>query len=53
MPEAFLRCMKMKGSRKATKTLPDGYYIHGCKPPGGKWIWGERKKKQGTTHLTR
>lgn len=51
MPEAFLKCMSMPGSKKVTKSLSGGHYIRGCKPPGSnKFIWGERKKsKSGST----
>jgi len=45
MPAAFDSCVK-RGGRVVTKELPEGHYIHGCTPDGGKtWHWGHRKKK--------
>lgn len=45
MPQAFDRCIDTKGSKKATKSIPGGKYVHGCKPPNSeKWIWGEVKE---------
>jgi len=49
MPKAFLDYIKTSGSKKFTKRLPDGYYVHGCKKPGSKEaVWGERKKAKKT-----
>ena len=45
-PQDFDRCIATKGSRKVTKSLPDGKYVHGCKDSSG-WHWGEVKEKQG------
>jgi hypothetical protein len=55
MPKEFDDCINTPGSKKVTKSLPDGYYVHGCKLPGSdKMIWGERKKrKTGKTAMTR
>jgi len=47
MPEAFDRCIATPGSKKVTKALPDGKYVHGCKFPNGKWVWGEVKQRKG------
>ena len=48
-PQAFNRCIKTPGSKKFTKELKDGKYIHGCKMPGSKTaIWGEVKESKGT-----
>ena len=48
MPEAFTKCINTPGSKKVTKSLPGGHYVHGCKLPGSdKFIWGERKKAKG------
>ena len=46
MPADYDRCIATKGSRKVTKTLGDGKYVHGCKFPDGKWVWGEVKEKK-------
>lgn len=44
-PIAFDRCIKTPGSKKFTKSLPDGKYVHGCRMPGSKEaIWGEVKE---------
>lgn len=53
MPEAFTKCINTPGSKKFTKSLPGGYYVHGCRLPGSdKAVWGERKKaKHGSTIL--
>lgn len=49
MPENYERCIKTPGSKKFTKTLSDGRYIHGCKLPGSKnAIWGEIKERKDT-----
>ena len=49
MPTDFARCIKTPGSKKFTKSLPGGKYIHGCCLPGSKKaIWGEVKEKMGT-----
>ena len=48
MPEAFTKCINTPGSKKVTKSLPGGHYVHGCKLPGSdKFVWGERKKAKG------
>ena len=48
-PESFERCIATSGSKKFTKTLPDGKYVHGCKLPGSdKAVWGEVKTKVGS-----
>jgi len=48
MPANFEACIKTKGSKKFTKSLPGGKYVHGCKLPGSdKAIWGEVKEKVG------
>jgi len=49
MPKAFEDCIEKKGSKKVTKSLPEGQYVHGCSSDGGKtWHWGEvHKKKTG------
>ena len=47
MPERFEQCIATKGSEKVTKSLPDGKYVHGCKFPDGKWVWGEVHEKAG------
>uniref|UniRef100_A0A6M3IEZ5 Uncharacterized protein n=1 Tax=viral metagenome TaxID=1070528 RepID=A0A6M3IEZ5_9ZZZZ len=47
MPAVFERCIKTSGSKKFTKTLPDGKYVHGCRLPGSKKaVWGEIKEKK-------
>lgn len=44
-PEAFDQCVANKG-KMVTKSLPEGQFVYGCSPDGGKtWIWGEVKKK--------
>lgn len=49
MPADYLKCVAMPGSKKFTKTLPNGYYVRGCRLPGSsKAVWGERKKKHST-----
>jgi len=46
MPEKFTKCINTKGSKKFTKALPNGKYVHGCKLPGSnKAVWGEVKRK--------
>jgi len=48
MPADFERCIATPGSRKVTKSLPGGKYVHGCKLPNSdKWVWGEVKQKKG------
>ena len=48
-PQDYDRCIKTPGSKKFTKSLPEGKYIHGCKLPGSdKAIWGEVKEKKST-----
>ena len=48
MPEKFNRCINTPGSKKVTKSLSDGKYVHGCKFPGSnEWVWGEVKEKKG------
>lgn len=53
MPEAYMKCVNTPGSKKFTKSLPGGHYVHGCRLPGSdKAVWGERKKsKSGSTIL--
>lgn len=47
MPKEFDECIKTKGSKKFTKLLPGGKYVHGCKKPGSKKaVWGEIKQKK-------
>ena len=47
-PQEFDNCIATPGSKKVTKALPEGKYVHGCKLPGSsKWIWSEVKEKQG------
>jgi len=46
MPAAFEKCIDAKGTRKVTKSLPKGQYVHGCSYNGKKWYWGEVKKKK-------
>lgn len=49
MPADFDRCVKTPGSKKFTKTLSDGKYVHGCRLPGSKHaVWGEVKEKKST-----
>jgi len=48
VPEKFNRCINTPGSKKVTKSLSDGKYVHGCKFPGSnEWVWGEVKEKKG------
>ncbi len=48
-PVAFEKCIATKGSKKFTKKLEGGKYIHGCRMPGSKKaIWGEVKEAKGT-----
>jgi len=54
MPEAFEKCVKTKGSKKFTKLLSDGKYVHGCRLPGSKEaVWGEihTKKKSWSDNI--
>lgn len=47
MPQVFEECVATKGSKKFTKSLPGGKYVHGCKRPGAKKaVWGEVHTKQ-------
>jgi hypothetical protein len=47
-PKAYEDCIATKGSKKFTKSLPDGRYVNGCKLPGSdKAVWGEVKVRQG------
>ena len=46
-PAEFDRCIATKGSKKVTKILPDGKYVHGCQFTGGAWVWGEVKERKG------
>ena len=46
MPKDFLNCIKSKNSKKITKKLKGGKYIHLCKTNSGKWTKGEVKKKK-------
>jgi len=47
MPADFDKCIKTPGSKKFTKNLADGKYVHGCSLPGSKKaIWGEVKEKK-------
>lgn len=47
MPIEFEKCIAAPGSKKFTKSLPGGKYIHGCKRKGSKKaVWGEVKQKQ-------
>ena len=47
MPAEFEKCIAAKGSKKFTKVLPNGRYIHGCRMPGSKKaVWGEVKIKE-------
>jgi len=48
MPEDFTTCIAKKNSKKITKTLPNGKYIHLCKDEKG-WHQGEVKTKQKPT----
>lgn len=43
MPADYNACIRKPNSKKVTKSLPEGYYIHGCKDEKG-MHWGERKK---------
>ena len=46
-PKAYDECVAAKGSKKFTKSLPDGKYVRGCRLPGSKKaVWGEVKTKQ-------
>lgn len=48
MPEDFDACINTPGSKKFTKSLPDGKYVHGCRLPGSsKAVWGEVREKKG------
>jgi len=50
MPINFERCVDAPGSKKFTKKLPGGKYVHGCKRKGSeKAVWGEIKTKQEPT----
>jgi hypothetical protein len=47
MPKEYLDCVASPGSKKFTKKLAGGKYIHGCKRAGSnKAVWGEVKTKQ-------
>jgi len=47
MPADFEKCIATSGSKKFTKSLPNGKYIHGCRLPGSeKAVWGEIKEKK-------
>jgi len=47
-PQKFDACIKTPGSKKFTKSLNGGKYVHGCRLPGSKdAIWGEVKEKAG------
>ena len=47
-PQRFEACIKTPGSKKFTKSLPEGKYVHGCKLPGSdKVVWGEVHEKKG------
>lgn len=48
MPKDFEQCIRTPGSKKFTKSLPDGKYVHGCRLPGSKdAVWGEVHEKKG------
>ena len=48
MPKAFEDCIKTAGSKKFTKSLGGGKYVHGCRLPGSKdAVWGEVHEKTG------
>ena len=48
MPADFEACIKTPGSKKFTKSLAGGKYIHGCRLPGSKEaVWGEVHEKAG------
>ena len=48
MPADYEKCINTPGSKKFTKSLPEGRYVHGCRLPGSKEaVWGEVKQKQG------
>ena len=47
MPEAYEKCIATSGSKKFTKSLPNGKYVHGCRLPGSeKAVWGHVKTKK-------
>ena len=47
-PQKFEDCIATKGSKKFTKSLGDGKYVHGCRLPGSKdAVWGEVHEKVG------
>ena len=47
MPIEFEKCINTHGSKKFTKKLKGGKYIHGCKKPGSaSAVWGEVKEKK-------
>ena len=47
MPKKFLDCVKKKGAKIRSKTLPENQYVRGCSSDGGKnWVWGEVKKSK-------
>ena len=49
MPKAFERCIATTGSKKFTKSLPGGKYVHGCKMPGSDTaVWGEVRERAGS-----
>ena len=47
-PKDFDACIATPGSKKFTKSLGDGKYVHGCRLPGStKAVWSEVKEKKG------
>lgn len=49
MPKAYENCIATSGSKKFTKSLPHGKYVHGCKLPGSKKaVWGHVKTKKSS-----
>lgn len=49
MPADYLACIAVKGSKKFTKSLPGGKYVHGCKMPGSDTaVWGEVRERAGS-----
>jgi hypothetical protein len=46
MPAIFDKCVR-EGGTMFTKKLPNGKYVHGCRPKGSKKaVWGEVKTKK-------